>query len=115
MAAENLANKMGNNAPALRLALLLALWWQLAAPVCAHAAPFSYVDLHLSRGQMEMELVVRVANLAHELNEAAPQTLLDPAKVESKRDAILSLLRSNLQFAADGQALDLELLGIEPD
>src|SRR5262249_16127536 len=41
------------------------------------------------------------------------EALLDPALAESKREAILSLLRSRLLLEADGRALDPELLRVE--
>src|SRR5215831_9747058 len=100
----------------LRSALLLMVLVRLVAPIYAHPVPFSYLDLRLgqSQGQLEGVLVAHVTYLARELNVTPAEALLDPATVESKKEAILSLLRSRLQLAADGQALDLELLRIEP-
>ena len=65
----------------------------------AHPAPFSYLDLRLNRGQqrqIEAVLVVHVIDVAHDLNVTPPETLLDPIQLESKKDAILSLLRPRL-------------------
>jgi hydrogenase/urease accessory protein HupE len=100
----------------LRAALLLLVLVRLFAPIYAHPVPFSYLDLRLgqSMGQLEGSLVAHVTYLAHELNVTPAESLLDPAIVESKREAILSYLRSRLMLAADGQALDLELPQIEP-
>ncbi len=97
-------------------ALLLMVLVRLVAPIYAHPVPFSYLDLRLGQrqGQLEGTLVAHVTYLAHELNLTPAEALLDPVMVESKKEAILSLLRSRLLLAADGQALDLELLRIEP-
>jgi hydrogenase/urease accessory protein HupE len=99
--------------PLLRAALLIVvLGWPAAAH--AHPTPFSYLDLRLSQGLLEGELVVHVIDLAHDLNVDPPAKLLAPELVESKRGAILDLLRSRLSLTADGQSLNPELLSMEP-
>jgi hydrogenase/urease accessory protein HupE len=100
----------------LRAAFLLFVLVRLFTPIYAHPVPFSVLDLRLgqSMGQLEGSLVAHVTYLAHELNVTPAESLLDPAIVESKREAILSYLRSRLMLAADGQALGLELPRIEP-
>lgn len=100
--------------PLLRAALLIVVLGWPAAAVHAHPSPFSYLDLRLGQGQLEGELVVHVIDLAHELNVDPPAKLLAPELLESKRGAVLDLLRSRLSLAADGQSLNLELLGMEP-
>ncbi|MCI0336675.1 MAG: HupE/UreJ family protein [Acidobacteria bacterium] len=98
----------------LRAGLLFMILVCLAAPIYAHPAPYSYLDLRLMRGQLEAVLVAHVFDLAHDLNVAPVETLLDPVLAESKKEAILNLLRSRLLLEADGGALDLELLGLKP-
>jgi hydrogenase/urease accessory protein HupE len=89
---------------------------RLFMPIYAHPVPFSYLDLRLghNQGQIEGAIVAHVTYLAHELNVTPAESLLDAAIVESKREAILSYLRSRLLLTPDGQALDLELPRIEP-
>src|SRR5262245_8390897 len=106
---ENLGKKRVLHALVLQLALVCMLFGGPVASVYAHPAPFSYLDLHLGRNRTEGTLVVPVANLAHELNEQPAQKLLDPSQIESRREAILKLLRASLQFVADGRQLDLEM------
>jgi hydrogenase/urease accessory protein HupE len=89
------------------------------ATAYAHPAPFSYLDLRLSRGQgqqgqIECVLVVHVIDVAHDLSIAPAEALLDPAYIESRKDAILSLLRPRLILSADGETVDSELMRIEP-
>src|SRR5215470_13310962 len=100
----------------LRMALLLMVLVRLVAPVYAHPVPFSYLDLRLgqNQGQLEGSLVAHVTYLARELNVTPAEALLDPVTLESKKEAILTLLRPSILLAADGQALDLELLRVEP-
>jgi len=97
----------------LRAALLVVVLGWLTA-VHAHPAPFSYLDLRLGRGQVEGALVVHVIDVAHDLNVEPAATLLDATLAESKREAILSLLRPRLLLAAEGQPLEPELLRVEP-
>jgi hydrogenase/urease accessory protein HupE len=92
---------------------LFCLLW-LVAPVYAHPMPFSYLDLRVRRSGLEGVLVAHIIDLAHDLNMTPAESLFDPALAESKREAVLSLLRQRLIVAADGRALDLELLRIEP-
>jgi len=89
---------------------------RLVAPIYAHPVPFSILDLRLSQnqGQLEGSLVAHVSYLARDLNVTPAETLLDPVTLESKKDAILTLLRPSILLAADGQPLDLELLRTEP-
>ncbi len=100
----------------LRAALLFIVLLRLVTPVFAHPVPFSYLDLKLSQsqGQVDGTLVANVTYLAHELSITQPETLLDPATIESKKGDVLNFLQSRLQLKADGQALDLELTRIEP-
>jgi hydrogenase/urease accessory protein HupE len=92
---------------------LFCLIW-LVGTVYAHPMPFSYLDLRLSRGGLEGTLVAHVTDLAHDLNVTPAESLFDLALAESKREAIQSLLRQRLLVAADGRALELELMRIEP-
>ncbi|MBO0720742.1 MAG: HupE/UreJ family protein [Blastocatellia bacterium] len=83
-------------------------------PAYAHPVPYSFLDLRLSRDGLEGTLVVHVFDLAHDLNVAPAESLLDPVMAEAKKEAILSLLRQRLRIAADGQALEFDLARIEP-
>jgi hydrogenase/urease accessory protein HupE len=95
-------------------ALLCVTLGLLAAQGLAHPAPYSYLDLRLGQGRLEGSLVVHVIDVAHDLEIAPPAALFDVTLVESKRDAILNLLRSRLLVAADGRALEMELQMVEP-
>jgi hydrogenase/urease accessory protein HupE len=100
----------------IRTALLLVVLVRLVAPIYAHPVPYSYLDLRLgqSQGQVEGSLVAHITYLARELNVTPAEALLDPATLESKKEAILSILRPGILLAADGQAIDLKLLRVEP-
>jgi len=100
----------------LRTALLLTVLVRLVTPVYAHPVPFSYLDLRLSQnqGQLEGSLIAHITYLARELNVTPAESLLDPVTLESKKEAILSLLRPSILLTVDGQAIDLKLERVEP-
>jgi hydrogenase/urease accessory protein HupE len=116
MRQEFTSRKAVTESISFRTALLLMVLIRLVAPIYAHPVPFSYLDLRLgqSQGQLEGYLVAHVTYLARELNVTPAEALLDPATLESKKEAILGLLRPRILIAADSQALDLEPPSVEP-
>ena len=102
-----------SNSTLTRVALLVLVVGCLVRAVQAHPIPFSYLDLRINDGQIEGTLVAHIVDLAHDLNVALPETLLDPKIADSKRDAIREIVKSRLVLVADGQPVDSELLGIE--
>lgn len=102
------------NSKLLRVALLIATFVGLAAPVFAHPAPYSYLNLRLHQGRLEASLVVHVIDLAHELNITPAETLLESSLTNSRKEDIQNLLRPRLLLIADGQPIDFDLLDIQP-
>lgn len=98
----------------LRVALLISTLVGLAAPVFAHPAPYSYLNLRFNNGQLEASLVVHVIDLAHELSIASAETLLESQAANSRKEAIQNLLRPRLLLAADGQPIEFDVLAVEP-
>ena len=96
------------------MALLIFLLGWMAAPLHAHPAPYSYLDLRLSPVRLEGTLTVHVIDLAHDLNVTPPTSLLDATQAEAQRAAMLNLLRTRLTLAADGRALAFDLARLEP-
>jgi hydrogenase/urease accessory protein HupE len=84
---------------------LLALFFVVATPVSAHPVPFSYVDISIAPDGIHLTLVVHVFDAAHELGMDPPERLLDPSVLSTQGDALVTLLRSRLQIAADGRTL----------
>jgi hydrogenase/urease accessory protein HupE len=82
-------------------ALLLAF----PIPAAAHPVPFSYLDVHLERGALELTLVVHVFDAGHDLGIDPPDRLLDPAMLESQSRALVALVQSRLQLTTDGRSL----------
>jgi len=86
------------------LALLLIL--SFAPHAVAHPVPFSYLDVRIEPGAIELTLVAHMFDIAHELGVDPPDRVLDPSVLLSKGDAVLALLRGRLQVTAGGHVLN---------
>lgn len=85
-----------------------------ASPALAHDLPVSSVTLRLDAEGIEAEVEAPAVDLAHDLPEVDPSTLLTVAGAEAHKKKMVSTLLSRLVIAADGKALGAELRGIEP-
>ena len=91
----------------VRLALLaLVLILSFAPRAVAHPVPFSYLDVRIEPGAIELTLVAHMFDIAHELGVDPPDRVLDPSVLLSKGDAVLALLRGRLQVTAGGHVLN---------
>lgn len=71
----------------------------------AHPVPFSYIDLHVQRDNLDLIVVAHVFDIAHDLNIQPPEKLLDPQTLRSVGKAVTALLSGRLQLMADASAL----------
>jgi hydrogenase/urease accessory protein HupE len=85
--------------------LVVAALLCVAAPAAAHPVPFSYIDARLEPRAVDVTLVAHVFDIAHDLGVERMETLLDPAVLGAKRDAIVNLLAPRLALGADGERL----------
>lgn len=74
----------------------------------AHPAPFSYVDLRIQPGLIQGSVVAHIFDVAHDLDIANSERLLDPAFAAQQSRAFAALLTPRLTVSADGQALTPE-------
>lgn len=77
----------------------------VAAPASAHPAPFSFVDVRVEPGAIDLTLVIHVFDAAYELRLDSPERLLDPAALQARSRELTDLLRARLTIEADGGAL----------
>ena len=84
-----------------------------AAPVLAHPAPFSYLDLRLSAAGVTGTLVVHDLDAAHELGIAEADSLLDPTIAAQYRDALVALLAPRLSLQFDRRPVEIEWATID--
>jgi hydrogenase/urease accessory protein HupE len=84
---------------------VLALFLGIAVPAMAHPVPFSYLDVSIEPGSINLTLVVHVFDAARELGVNPPELLLDPSMLGPQGAKLVALLRGRLQIAAGGQIL----------
>jgi hypothetical protein len=99
-----------------RLAVLLLAALSLGAgPARAHDQPFSYADLRLGAGSLEVTLRVHRVDAASVLGVAQPESLAEMRFLRPRAAALASLLASRLRFEADGRPLALGWRGASID
>src|SRR5881396_2990251 len=74
-----------------------------AFPAAAHPVPFSYLDLQLQPGSIDVGLTVHIYDLAHDLQVSPMERLLEPAYLAERESAIRALFSPRLELRADGR------------
>ena len=82
-----------------------AFVWCLPFVASAHPVPFSYIDVRIQQGAIDVVAVAHTFDLANDLKIQPPERLLDAQTLTSQAGAIGQLLNSRLQISADGAAL----------
>ena len=77
----------------------------LAAPADAHPVPFTFIDVRLQPGAVDLTLVAHIFDVAHDLGIQPQEQLLQPSTLAERGDAIVGLLRDRLQIRVDDQPL----------
>ena len=85
--------------------LAVASIFSFAPHAVAHPVPFSYLDVRIEPGAIELTLVAHMFDVAHELGVDPPDRVLDPSVLAAQGDAVLALLRGRLQITAGGYTL----------
>ena len=68
----------------------------VAAPAGAHPAPFSYIDVRVEPGALDVSVVAHVFDVGHDLKIDDFEQLLDPSFAEPRAAAIAGLLGAAL-------------------
>ena len=91
---------------AVRRTLLgLACVIATCVPAHAHPVPFSYIDLRVESGRVELSIVVHTFDLANDLKIQPPEKLLERETLNATASAITRLIQGRLTIAADGVTL----------
>jgi len=91
---------------AKKLLLFLALLAG-ASVASAHPAPFSYLDLRIGDEVIEGALVVHIIDVAHDLNIASPEKLLERSTAYGNLDRLTALIMQRVVLTA-GQPLMIQ-------
>lgn len=94
--------------------LVVVSIFSIAPHAAAHPVPFSYLDVRIERGVIELTLVAHMFDVAHELGVDPPERVLDPSVLLPKSDALLALLRQRLRITAAGEAIEGTWAAPEP-
>src|SRR5437588_8166943 len=86
-------------------ALVVISILSFAQCAAAHPVPFSYLDIRIQPGAIELTLVAHMFDVAHELGIDPPDRVLDPSVLAQQGHAVLTLLQRRLLLAAGGEAL----------
>jgi hydrogenase/urease accessory protein HupE len=76
-----------------------------ARPAFAHPVPFSFLDVQLQKSSIEVSLVAHIFDVAHDLQVAPVERLLEPPVVAEREAAIRSMLAPRLELSVDGRVL----------
>jgi hydrogenase/urease accessory protein HupE len=87
------------------LAAAIAALLAYATPAFAHPVPFSYLDLRLQPGSVELSIVVHMFDAGHDLQVDPADRLLDNAFLATKQDALVALIAPRIHLTADGATL----------
>ncbi len=80
----------------------------VAAPVSAHPAPFSFVDLRIQATSLDIEVVIHAFDVAYELGIDQPDRALDLAVLGPGTQRLAALIRDRLQILVDGRPLPFD-------
>jgi hydrogenase/urease accessory protein HupE len=89
------------------------VWLLLARTAAAHPVPFSYLDLRLEPGAIDVALVVHVFDAGHDLRVDPAERLLDADTLSRQAAALEAMLAPRLTLAADGHVLAPAWRGVE--
>ena len=74
----------------------------------AHPAPFSFVDLRIGSGTLDVTVVAHVWDVAYEFDIDDPALVLDPDILRPRGERLGALIGERLQLTVDGQRLALD-------
>ena len=89
----------------LAIAAVFAVLILHSTSAAGHPVPFSYLDLRLEAGTVDLSIVVHMFDAGHDLQVDPADRLLDAAFLATKQDALVALLAPRIQLAADGKTL----------
>jgi hydrogenase/urease accessory protein HupE len=76
-----------------------------ATRASAHPVPFSYLDVRLESGAINVTLVAHIFDLAHDLDITPPEELLKADVARARTASMTALLGPRIAMAADGRPL----------
>ena len=78
------------------------------APARAHPAPFSFVDVRIEAGALDVTFVLHTWDVAHEFGIDRPELVLDPYILQPRAERLVSLIGERLLLTVDGRPVTLD-------
>jgi hydrogenase/urease accessory protein HupE len=79
-----------------------------ALPAVAHPVPFSYLDVQLRPGSIDVALTAHIYDLAHDLQITPMERLLEPDFLAERESAIQAMLAPRFAITTDDRPVSLE-------
>ena len=77
------------------------------APARAHPAPFSFVDVRIGAGALDVTFVLHTWDVAHEFAIDRPELVLDPYILGPRADRLTAIVGERLRLTVDGRPVTL--------
>ena len=77
----------------------------LVRSVSAHPTPFTYLDIRVNQGRVEVDLVAHMIDVAHDLNVDPPERMLRAEELKLHGGDIAKMLAARFRLQADGVRL----------
>ena len=78
------------------------------SPARAHPAPFSFVDVRIEAGVLDVTFVLHTWDVAHEFAIDPPDLVLDPDILRPRAERLASLVGERLRLTVDGRRVTLD-------
>lgn len=91
--------------PRILVTLLAIVAFAFGTPAAAHPAPFTFLDVRLDSGAIELSLVAHVFDVAHDVGVTEPDALMVEPALKTKGAEFSALLAERVHLQADGQPL----------
>ena len=78
------------------------------APARAHPAPFSFVDVRIEAGTLDVTFVLHTWDVAHEFAIDRPELVLDPYILQPRADILTAIVGERLELTVDGRRVTLD-------
>jgi hydrogenase/urease accessory protein HupE len=92
--------------PGWLLPVVAVLCAAAPAPATAHPAPFSFVDVRLAAGTLDVTVVAHVWDVAYEFDLDDPALVLDPDILRPRGERLGAIIGERLQLTVDGRRLE---------
>lgn len=79
-----------------------------AASVAAHQSPFTYLDIRVRPGGLELSLIAHAFDIAHDIGVEKPDQLFDEAMLRDRVPRMAALLADRMAFRIDGRAVSAD-------